>query len=173
MTKRLVFTWGNYQRSRKLTGGIAFDKVKPETFIVFSRGKFPATREAGSGSADTAHPREMPLTVPATISVTTAQSTANQWQGMTGRFARNSKVATGFAPFPPMGQNPSPRPGIGQQMSQLVAQRAVDFGLTKFLQGRIQQYEGVLEVRAAHRRPHAMIPIHSQTFRQIFGVQVA
>ncbi len=58
-------------------------------------------------------------------------------------------------------------------MSQLVAQRAVDFGLAKFLQGRIQQNEGVLEVRAAHRRPHAMIPIHSQTCRQIFDVQVA
>jgi hypothetical protein len=45
----------------------AFDKVQPETFIVFSPGKPPTAGKAGGSSANPAHPRKMTLAALATI----------------------------------------------------------------------------------------------------------
>jgi hypothetical protein len=92
---------------------------------------------------------------------------------MTGVLAWNSKVATCFAPFPPMRENPSPRSGMCQQMRKFVTQSAIDFGGAKFLQRRIKQNEEALEIRTTDGGAHAIVPVHPQTCRQTFCLERA
>jgi len=71
---------------------------------------------------------------------------------MTGPLAWNSKVATRFAPFPSVRQNPSARAEMCQQMGQLMAQRSIDFTGPEFLQSWIKQNKAALEISSTHCR---------------------
>ena len=92
---------------------------------------------------------------------------------MAGALTGNPKVATRFPPFDSVRQNPSARTEMCQQVSQLVAQRPIDFAGPEFLQGWIQENDGAMEISATDGSAHAVVPFHSQTRRQFFGPEVA
>jgi hypothetical protein len=92
---------------------------------------------------------------------------------MTGAFLGNSKVATRFAPFRAVRQNPSSGAGRCKQMCQLVPQGAVDLGEPKFLQSRIQHNEGTLKISPTHGGAHPIVPAHPQTCCQTFCLKAA
>ncbi|HKR53299.1 MAG TPA: hypothetical protein VJR93_03045 [Chthoniobacterales bacterium] len=50
-----------------------------------------------------------------------------------------------------------------------MAQRSIDFGGAEFLQSRIKQNERALEISTTDGSAHAIVPVQSQTGRQIFG----
>jgi hypothetical protein len=56
-----------------------------------------------------------------------------------------------------------------QQMGQLMAQGTIDFSGPEFLQSWIKQNEAALEISTTDGGAHAIVPVHSQTCRQIFG----
>jgi len=53
-----------------------------------------------------------------------------------------------------------------------MAQRSIDFSRPEFLQSWIKQNEAALEISTTDGGAHAVVPVHSQTCRQLFGPEV-
>jgi hypothetical protein len=110
------------------SGGLRLHKVQPETLVVIAAGKFATACQAGDSATNPVHPWEFPLAIAAAIKVTASELVRGQRQFVTGAFVRDSEVATGAPPLLAMRKNPpASGPILRQQMSELVAQRALDF----------------------------------------------
>src|SRR5258708_3174538 len=84
------------------------------------------------------------------VKVTAFLAANREREIVTTRFALDPKIGAGAAPLPPMRRHPPPpNASLGQEMRQLVPQRAVDLGLSKSDDPAVEQNPGAVKLRAS------------------------
>jgi hypothetical protein len=94
---------------------------------------------------------------------------------MTRALIPNAQITASILPLATMRQNASSfaESKLGEQMSQLMAQRSIDFSRAKFLQSWIERNEETPEIGATYRGAHAPIPFDAQSRSQFFRAERA
>jgi hypothetical protein len=93
---------------------------------------------------------------------------------MAGAFARNAQVTTGRPPFAAMRKNAAAAGAmLGQKMGEFVAQSALDFFDTEFLQHGIEHDASAAWLGATDRRAHARVPLDAQARGQSWRADFA
>jgi hypothetical protein len=90
-------------------------------------GEPSAANQAGDCTANAPDPGKLALAITATINETTCDAARRQWQFVAGALAFEPKFPAGPAPFRAVWEDSTPASSeLGQQMSQLVTERAVN-----------------------------------------------
>src|SRR5437764_14622801 len=91
---------------------------------------------------------------------------------MATRFVLDAEIAAGAAPLCAVRRNaPAPRAELREQMSQLVAERAIDLGGILFAQPRIQGDQVAARIGASGGAEESRIPFHVDCARELVGVE--
>lgn len=91
---------------------------------------------------------------------------------MAGRFIRDPEIVAGPAPLRAMRRDPTPAGAeLGEQMRQLVAQRAIDLGGVVFAQPRVQGNEITMRIGAPRCAEKSSVPFHADFVREICRVE--
>ncbi|MEY2529843.1 MAG: hypothetical protein QOJ05_1933 [Verrucomicrobiota bacterium] len=106
------------------------------------------------------------------VKVASSAALDRERQGVGARFVTDTKVTAGLSPFQAVGRQAAPaRAELGQEMRQLMAQRAVDLAGIVFSQTRIQRDEGAAKIGPAGRAEKARVPFDANIASQFSGIE--
>jgi hypothetical protein len=120
-----------------------------------------AAGQAGDGAPEAPDSREIPLTIRALVVKTPGAPADQEGQIVAARFIRDREIAAGLAPLWAVRQNAPPtRAELGQQMGQLMPQRALELFCAVLHQSRIERDQGTTGIGPAGAGLQTRIPFH-------------
>ena len=140
---------------------------KPKPVVVLSFAVLPAAGETSSLAAKRADTAKFLRAAETAIEMAGLHLAAREREGVATLFIVQSEVATGLLPFRAVrGNAPAPGAEVGEQMRELVAQRAIYFLGAEIAQARIEGDERFTGQRSASGAAHTRIPAHEDFGRE-------
>jgi hypothetical protein len=146
----------NYDRLRDS------DKPQPKTRVEFSAVVSATARQARDSTANAVDPREVALTIWTFIQKTPQPFGRRQGEIVTALLVPNPQMLACLTPFIAVRlYSTSTGAKLGEQMSQFVAEGALNFCGSVFMQPRVQQDQFPPIIGATRATFQAGIPFHS------------
>jgi hypothetical protein len=134
-------------------------KLELKTRFVASVIEFPTAGQAGDGAANTVDAREVSVALRAAIKEAASLLRHRKGQGVAAELAANAQVVTGAPPFRAMGTDAaSTGASMSEEVSQLMAQGAVNLRGAVFAQTRIHSHQRLTKISAAGCGAQARVP---------------
>jgi hypothetical protein len=132
-----------------------------------------ATGQASNRATDSSHPREIALAIWTFVKKPTKPLADWKWKIVATFLAVDFQIVTGRAPFFPVRQYSSASGAeLGEQMCQLMAQRAINLGRAKFVEPLVERNQLGAIIGPAGATFQPGIPFHVDESGEPNGVKM-